>query len=101
MLIQCWASVVDGGPTLNQRWVEVLCGHRPIYSVEKPAVTTASHFATIYREYLCVANAKCSFFSEQLLFIAFTQNSCSLTPSNEEVVSLLYESYLYLYFQIV
>ena len=25
MLVQCWASVEDGGPTLNQRWVDVSC----------------------------------------------------------------------------
>ena len=25
MLGQCWASVVDGGPTLAQRWVDVSC----------------------------------------------------------------------------
>ena len=25
MLVQCWASVVDGGPTLDQHWVDVLC----------------------------------------------------------------------------
>ena len=24
-LIQCWTIVVDGGPTLNQHWVNVLC----------------------------------------------------------------------------
>ena len=23
MLVQCWASVVDGGPTLNRHWVNV------------------------------------------------------------------------------
>ena len=25
MLDQCWASVVDGGPTLVQHWVDVSC----------------------------------------------------------------------------
>ena len=25
MLVQCWASVVDGGPTLKQHWVNFLC----------------------------------------------------------------------------
>ena len=25
MLIYCWFSVVDGGPTLNQHWFRVLC----------------------------------------------------------------------------
>ena len=25
MLVQCWASVEDGGPTLNQHWVDVSC----------------------------------------------------------------------------
>ena len=25
MLCQCWASVVDGGPTLAQHWVDVPC----------------------------------------------------------------------------
>ena len=25
MLIQCWANVEDGGPTLNQYWVNVSC----------------------------------------------------------------------------
>ena len=25
MLVQCWASVADGGPALNQHWVNVLC----------------------------------------------------------------------------
>ena len=25
LLIQCWASVVDGGPTLNQQWLNVAC----------------------------------------------------------------------------
>ena len=25
MLVQCWASVVDGGPTLDQHWVYVSC----------------------------------------------------------------------------
>ena len=25
MLEQCWADVVDGGPTLVQHWVDVLC----------------------------------------------------------------------------
>ena len=25
MLCQCWASVVDGGPTLTQHWVNVSC----------------------------------------------------------------------------
>ena len=25
MLVQCWASVEDDGPTLNQHWVSVLC----------------------------------------------------------------------------
>ena len=24
-LVQCWASVVDGGPALNQPWVNVSC----------------------------------------------------------------------------
>ena len=23
MLVQCWASVVDGGPTLSQHWLNV------------------------------------------------------------------------------
>ena len=25
MLVQCWASVVDGGPTLAQHWIDVSC----------------------------------------------------------------------------
>ena len=25
MLEQCWANVVDGGPTLVQHWIDVLC----------------------------------------------------------------------------
>ena len=25
MLYQCWASVVDGGPALEQHWVDVSC----------------------------------------------------------------------------
>ena len=25
MLVQCWASVADSGPTLNQHFVNVLC----------------------------------------------------------------------------
>ena len=25
MLVQCWADVVDGGPTLNQHWFNVSC----------------------------------------------------------------------------
>ena len=25
MLVRCWASVVDGGPALNQHWVNVSC----------------------------------------------------------------------------
>ena len=25
MLVQCWASVVDGGPTLRQHWITELC----------------------------------------------------------------------------
>ena len=25
MLVQCWASVVDDGPALNQHWVNVSC----------------------------------------------------------------------------
>ena len=25
MLVECWASVVDAGPTLNQHWFKVLC----------------------------------------------------------------------------
>ena len=25
LLVQCWASVVDGGPTLNQQWLNVSC----------------------------------------------------------------------------
>ena len=25
MLVQCWASVADGGPTLHQHWVNVSC----------------------------------------------------------------------------
>ena len=25
MLVQCWASVTDGGPTLNQHYVNVSC----------------------------------------------------------------------------
>ena len=25
LLVQCWASVVDGGPTLNQHWDNVSC----------------------------------------------------------------------------
>ena len=25
MLVECWASVVDGGPTLNQKWLNVSC----------------------------------------------------------------------------
>ena len=25
MLVQCWSSVVDGGPTLDQHWVDVSC----------------------------------------------------------------------------
>ena len=25
MLDQCWANVVDGGPTLVQLWIDVLC----------------------------------------------------------------------------
>ena len=25
MLVQCWSSVVDGGPTLNQHWSNILC----------------------------------------------------------------------------
>ena len=25
MLVQCWADVVDGGPTLNQHWVNASC----------------------------------------------------------------------------
>ena len=25
LLDQCWASVVDGGPTLNQQWLNVSC----------------------------------------------------------------------------
>ena len=25
MLILCWASVIDGGPTSNQHWVNALC----------------------------------------------------------------------------
>ena len=27
MLVYCWASVVDGGPTVNQRWANVPCLH--------------------------------------------------------------------------
>ena len=23
LLVQCWASVVDGGPTLNQQWLNL------------------------------------------------------------------------------
>ena len=25
LLVQCWASVVDGGPTLNQQWLNISC----------------------------------------------------------------------------
>ena len=25
LLVQCWASVVDGGPALNQQWLNVSC----------------------------------------------------------------------------
>ena len=25
MMVQCWASVADGGPALNQHWVNVPC----------------------------------------------------------------------------
>ena len=25
LLVQCWASVVDGEPTLNQQWLNVSC----------------------------------------------------------------------------
>ena len=25
VLVECWASVVDGGPTFNQQWVNVSC----------------------------------------------------------------------------
>ena len=25
LLVLCWANVVDGGPTLNQQWLNVLC----------------------------------------------------------------------------
>ena len=31
MLIQCWASVADGGPILNQHWVNVLCSRGKFY----------------------------------------------------------------------
>ena len=33
MLFQCWASVVDGGPTLKQHWVNASCllGRAQIY----------------------------------------------------------------------
>ena len=25
MLVQCWASVYDAGPTSNQHWITLLC----------------------------------------------------------------------------
>ena len=25
LLVECWDSVVDGGPALNQQWFDVLC----------------------------------------------------------------------------
>ena len=25
LLVQCWTSVVDGGPTLNQQWLNIWC----------------------------------------------------------------------------
>ena len=27
MFIQCWANVVEGGPTLNKHWIDVSCLH--------------------------------------------------------------------------
>ena len=34
MLVQCWASVVDDGPTLNQHWVNVSCLLRSQFQTE-------------------------------------------------------------------
>ena len=33
MLVYCWSNVVDGGPTLNQYWFNVLCllGYRVVF----------------------------------------------------------------------
>ena len=37
MLVYCWASVVDGGPTLNQHWVDVFSGQSKV--VHHPDIT--------------------------------------------------------------
>ena len=33
MLIQCWPSCVDSGPTLNKRWFNVLCLLGPLCAI--------------------------------------------------------------------
>ena len=53
MLNQCWASVVDAGPTFIQHWVNVLClsgyddlaVHLLLYPLCNPPVTTHSIMA--------------------------------------------------------
>ena len=34
MVVQCWASVVDGGPALDHHWVDVSCLLGIIYSIQ-------------------------------------------------------------------
>ena len=39
VLTKCWASVVDGGPTLDQHWVDVSC--LQVYVISSTLIDTS------------------------------------------------------------
>ena len=65
MLNQCWANVVDDGPTLVQHWVDVLC-------------LLGEQFGANVRQYVGVAVLGIDAYTTATLFFSGTNSSLAL-----------------------
>ena len=96
MLAQCWASVVDDGPTLDQHWVDVSClphpaypGHAQCCANAGPASPTMAQLSDNTGFTEVIDDEGCQWYTDPMLVQCWTSVADDSPTLNQHCVSVL------------